>query len=126
MNSDPQIGQWIPWGKGGSYENPVGPQPIVELQLKAQSSKPLEVREQRVGDVQKGLEEIEQAMQTCMGMLEESFAVLTSLQEDPTIQHLETDAWELQMKYDSVCEMAQTVILTQQLAKQQQAKALKD
>jgi len=59
-------------------------------------------------------------------MLEESFVVLTSLQEDPTIQQLETKAQELQMQYDSVCRTLQTVVLTQQLAKLQQAKALKE
>lgn len=35
-------------------------------------------------------------------MLEESLEVITTLQEDPTIQHLETEARELQQQYDSV------------------------
>ena len=35
-------------------------------------------------------------------MLEETLAVLISLQEDPTIQHLETEVRELQVQYDSV------------------------
>jgi len=48
------------------------------------------------------MEEIGQAMQTCMSNLEESFVVLTSLQEDPTIHSLETEAQELQVQYDIV------------------------
>jgi len=79
---------------------------IVELWLKAQPSTPPEVREQRVGDIQKGLGEIEQAVQSCTTLLEESFRVLTNLQEDPTIQRLETKVWEIQMQYDSVRGMA--------------------
>ena len=59
-------------------------------------------------------------------MLEESFVVLTSLQEDPNIQRLEIDTRELQVQYDSVRGTTQMVVLTQQLAKLQHAKALKE
>lgn len=52
-------------------------------------------------------------------MLEEFFAVLTSLQEDPNIQCLEMEERELQVQYDNVHRMTQTVVLTQQLAKLQ-------
>lgn len=65
-------------------------------------------------------------MQSCTTLLEETFGVLTTLQEDPTIQRLETKVRQLQMKYDSVRGTAQTVVLTQQLARLQQAKALKE
>ena len=57
---------------------------------------PPKVREQRASTIQKGLEEIGQAVQNYTMMLEESLAVLTSLQEDPTIQRLEIEARELQ------------------------------
>lgn len=59
-------------------------------------------------------------------MLEESLVVLTSLQEDPTIQHLEIEARELQLQYDKVCGTSQIVFLTQRLVKLQQAKELKE
>jgi len=64
---------------------------IAELQLKVQPSSPLEDREQRARAIQTRLEEIRQAVQN-FAMLEESFAVLTSLQEDPNTQRLETEA----------------------------------
>lgn len=59
-------------------------------------------------------------------MLEESFEVLTNLQEDPNIQRLETEARELQQQYDSVRGTAQTVVLTQRPTQMQHAKALKE
>ena len=75
-----------------------------ELRLKAQPSTPQEVRDQHASNIRKGLEEIEYAVQSYTMLLEESFRVLTTLQEDPTIQWLETEARELQMQYDSVHE----------------------
>ena len=45
-------------------------------------------------------------------MLEESFKVLTNLQEDPNIQRLETDVCELQQQYDSIKGTTQMVALT--------------
>lgn len=98
----------------------------VELQLKAQPSMPSEVREKHTSAIQKGLEEIRQAIQNCTAMLEESFTVLTSLPEDPNIQHLEMEARELQVQYESVYRMVQIVILTQRFVKLQQAKLLKE
>ena len=77
-----------------------------------QSSTPLEVREQCTGAIRKGLEEIGQAVQNYTTMLEESVMVLTSLQEDRNIQRLETEVRELQVQYDSVHRMTQTVVLT--------------
>jgi len=62
-----------------------------------------------------GLEEIGYAVSDCTSMLEESFEVLTNLQEDPNIQCFETEAQEIQYKYDSVKGPAQIVALTQRL-----------
>ena len=55
---------------------------ISELRMKAQLPTPLEVREQCRGEIQAGLDQ--------------SLIMLTSLQEDPTLQQVETKAWELQ------------------------------
>jgi len=68
---------------------------IVELWLKVQSSTPSEVREQRVNSITLGMEEINSVVRDCTRMLEESFEVLTNLQEDPNIQCLEIEAREL-------------------------------
>ena len=92
---------------------------IAKLQLKAQPSMPLEVWEQCIGDIQKGLEDIEHALQSCTSLLEESFGILTTLQEDPTIQRLETKAQELQMQYDNMHRTVQIVVLTQWLVRLQ-------
>jgi len=86
---------------------------------------PPEVRDQCAGDIQKGLKEFEQAMQNCTTLLEESFGVLTTLQEYPTIQWLETEVRELQMQYDSMHGTMHIVVLTQRFARLQREKALK-
>ena len=69
---------------------------IVELRLKVQPSTPPEVREQHASAITSGLEEISSAVRDCTRMLEESFEVLTNLQEDPKIQRLEIEVQELQ------------------------------
>ena len=86
---------------------------IIELQLKVQPSTPPEVREQLVGAITTRLEGMGGLVWDCTSMLEEALEVITTLQEDPNIQHLETKAWELQKKYDSVRGIAQVVVLTQ-------------
>lgn len=58
------------------------------------------------------MEEISSVVRDCTRMLEESFKVLTNLQEDPNIHRLETEARELQQHYDSVKGTTQTVALT--------------
>ena len=63
---------------------------IAELWLKAQLSNPLEVREQCANAITAGLDEIDSLVRDCNRMLEESFEVLTNLQEEPSIQRLET------------------------------------
>lgn len=67
-----------------------------------QTSTPLEVRAQRVSMIQIGLEEIGWEVQDCIDMLDQIFDILTSLQEDPNIQHLETEARKLQEKCDNL------------------------
>lgn len=59
-------------------------------------------------------------------MLDQVFDILTSLQEDPNIHCLEIEVCELQQQYDNVRGMAQTIILTQRLAKMQHARAQKE
>ena len=69
---------------------------IVELRLKVQPSTTPEVREQRANTITSGMKEISGAVKDCTKMLEESFKALTTLQEDPNIQCLETEVRELQ------------------------------
>lgn len=99
---------------------------IAELWLKAQPSTPLEVREQRASSITSGMEEISIVVKDCTKMLEESFEVLTTLQEDPNIQCLETEARELQQQYDDIKGIAQTVVITHRFTQMQQEKPLKD
>lgn len=72
---------------------------IVELRLKAQPCTPLEIKEQRANAITAGLEEIGGAVRDCTNMLVHALEVLTTLQEDPNIQQLETEARELQQHY---------------------------
>ena len=99
---------------------------IVELQLKAQPSTPLEVKEQRTTTITTTIATVDSAVIDYMKMFEQSFKVLTTLQEDMNIEFLETEACELQQKYDEIKGTAPTVSLTQRLAWMQQAKALKE
>ena len=48
------------------------------------------------------------------------------MQEDPNVQRVETEVSELQQRYNEVKGIAQTVTLTQRLAKLQEAKQLKE
>ena len=65
-------------------------------------------------------------MQDYDGTLDQDFDVLTSLQEDPNIQCLEIEVHKLQDQYGNVRGTTQTFVLTQQLTKMQQARALKE
>ena len=99
---------------------------IVELQLKAQPSTPPEVREQCANVITSGMEEINSVVRDCTRMLEESFEVLTTLQEDLNIQRLETKVHKLQQQYDEIKGTTQTMAFTQRLLQRQQAKVLKE
>ena len=99
---------------------------IVDLWLKAQPSTPPEVREQCTNTIVAWMEEIGGAAHDCTNMLEQALEVLTTLQEDPNIQQLETEARELQQQYDNIRGTAKIVVLTQWLARMQQAKAFKE
>ena len=69
---------------------------------------------------------IDSALVDCMYLFEQSFEVLTTLQEDPNVEHLETEACEIQHRYEKVKGTTQMVSLTQRLALMQHAKALKE
>lgn len=99
---------------------------IVEQRLKAQPSTPPKIREQHASAITTGLEEIGHAVYECTKMLEQVLEVLTTLQEDPNMQRMETEAQKLQQQYDNIRETVQTLILTQRLPRMQQSKALKE
>jgi len=69
---------------------------IAEVRLTAQPTTPPEVREQCRRAIQAGLEVIERTVHDCMGLLDQSLIMVTSLQEDPTLQQVEIKARELQ------------------------------
>lgn len=98
---------------------------IAELRLKAQPPTPLENWEQCHDEIQAGLEMIKHTIRDCSGLLEQSLLMLASLQEDPTIQQVEIEAWELQQAYDIVRGTTKMVAIMQQLAKMEEAQALK-
>jgi len=85
---------------------------IAELQLKAQPSTPSEVKEQRASAITKGIAEINNAVKDYTWLFEGSFEVLTTLQEDPNIQRLETEVRTMQQKYEKFKGNVQTVALT--------------
>lgn len=84
------------------------------------------MKEQRASAISAGTTEINGVVKDCTKLLEESFEVLTSLQEDLNIQHLEIKACKLQQLYDEMKGTVQMVALTQRLAWMQQAKVLKE
>lgn len=65
------------------------------------------------------------SMAECTELLSQSIVTLTGLQEDPTLRRLETEARELQQAYDQLRGTAQTIAITQRLAKIREAQDLK-
>jgi len=65
---------------------------IIELQLKAQPSTLLEVKEQRATAVTEAIAAVNSEVVDCTQLFEQSFKVLTSLQGDSNVQRLETEA----------------------------------
>jgi len=45
---------------------------------------------------------VDSVVTDCMKLFEQSLEVLTTLQEDPNIEHLETEAREMKHKYDEI------------------------
>lgn len=70
-------------------------QNLVKLWLKAQPSTPPEIREHHARAIVARLEEIGGVVRDCIVLLEQALKVLMTLQEDPNIQRLETEAREL-------------------------------
>lgn len=64
-------------------------------------------------------------MKECTDLLAQSLIMLTSLQEDPTLQQQEIEARDLQWAYDNVKHNMQMVVVTQRLAKMREAQAPK-
>lgn len=92
---------------------------IAELQLKAQPSTPPKVKKQCTSTITTTIAEVNGAVKDCTKLFKELFEVLTTLQEGPNIQCLETEAREVHQKYDEVKGTTQTVALTQRLARMQ-------
>ncbi len=68
---------------------------ISKLQLKAQPSTPPEIKEQRTSAITTTIAKVNNIVKDCTKLFEESFKVLTTLQEDPNIQRLDTEARRL-------------------------------
>lgn len=77
---------------------------IAELRLQAQQ--PLEYREQRRDEIHADLETMRCGFREYSRVLDQCIVMLTSLQEDPTIQRVESEVCELQQAYDTACEAA--------------------
>jgi len=99
---------------------------IVELELRAQPLTPPEVREQREEFVKDAIATVDAAVKDFTSLFEQPLELVTSLQEDPNVQQLETEEMELQLNYDEVKATTCTITITWRLAKLQEAKALKE
>lgn len=96
---------------------------IVELQLQAQQPQP-DDEHHRV-EIQEGMETIRSTVREYSGLLDQSIDLLTSLQDDPIVQHIEAKVCTLQQAYDTYCREAKMVTITQRLAKMREAQVLK-
>lgn len=65
-------------------------------ELKFQEQKPLVDHEQYRMKIQAGMEEIRCVICEYLGLFDQSIGILTSLQEDPTIHHVEAESCALQ------------------------------
>lgn len=63
--------------------------------MKAQPSTPLEVKEQRATTFIEAVAAVDSAVAEYKQLFEQSFEVLTSLQEDPNIEWLDTEVHDL-------------------------------
>lgn len=97
---------------------------IIELELKSQPSTLLEVREQREAAIKDGVATVDTAMVDFTVLFEQAMEVVMTLQEDPTLQVLNTEVIELQQQYDEVRETTRTVAIAQCFAKLQEVKTL--
>lgn len=85
---------------------------IIELELRAQTSSPPEVREQCETIVKDAIIAVDTAVKDCTTLIEKVLKVVTSLQEDLELQRLEIEARELQQRYDEVEAMAHIITIT--------------
>lgn len=69
---------------------------ITKLELKSQPSTPPEVREQREAAVKDSISTVDAAVVHCTTLFEQGMEVVTTLQEDPNLQRLNTETRELQ------------------------------
>ena len=99
---------------------------ITKLALRDKPSTWPEVKEQREAVVRDAIATVDNAVKECTTLFEQALKVVTNLQEDPTLQRLETEAQELQQRYDEVKVTMRTIALTQRLEKLQEAKMLKE
>jgi len=67
---------------------------------------------------------VDVAVANCTTLFEQEMEVNTALEEDPTLQALNTQACELQQQYDGVRATARTVAFAQHLARLQEARQL--
>lgn len=82
----------------------------------------MEVREKRAIAMTDAIAVVASTETDYTTLFEESLELLTSLQEDPNVQTLETKAWELQQYYDKVKVTVRTITITRRLAKLQEAR----
>lgn len=65
---------------------------ITELELKLQPSTSLEVREHREAIVKDGVAAVDATVVDCTALFDQSMEVVTTMQEDPNLQRLNTEA----------------------------------
>jgi len=99
---------------------------IAKLQLKAQPSPLSEVWKEHTTTITTTIVAVASVVADCMELLEQSFEVLTTLQEDPNGERLETYMCELQKRYDKVKGTVKTVALKQRFVRMLEEKALKE
>lgn len=74
--------------------------------------------------VKDGVSTIDVVVVDCIALFKQTMEVVKILQEDPTLQVLNTEFRELQQQYDEVREMTRTIATAQRLTKLQEAKQL--
>lgn len=94
--------------------------------MSAQPSTLPKVKEQHTTTVTVVVATVDSVVADCMQLFEQSFEVLTTLQEDLNVDHLETEAHKIQKRCDEAKGTAQIVSLTQRLARMQEEKVVKE
>ena len=99
---------------------------LSEVKMKLQPTTLQEVREQRQTNLKTAMASISTAVVDCGKLLDEILQIWTLLQEDPNVQKLQEQIQQKQQQWEDIRSSAKTLLISQNLAKINEGKALQN